>query len=713
VRPVSFQFEILPVLTKQGCATGSCHGSPHGKGGFSLSLYGYDPAFDRISLTRDGFNRRINVIDPADSLMLKKPLLEVSHGGGKRLHRADPGYRILHDWIYQGAPTGLSSLQCMGIQVTPSGGQVMNALHRTQQLRVRAVFSDGSAKDVTPIATFDTSNGAAATVTPAGLVTGRGRGQAAISVRYLDRLVSVDITDVEQVPGFHWTNPPELNLVDRLVDAKLKQLQYAPAPLCGDPVFLRRASLDLTGVLPAPERTRRFLADRSPDRRVKLIDELLASEEYARFQALKCADLMRVTSARLKGGNAERFAGWIADSYRKNQPYDQFVRDLLTASGDPAACPPACYYVAIPTMEERTEMTAQLFMGTRVECAHCHNHPFEKWTMRDYYSIAAVFARTEATDKQVRVAATGEAIQPTTKEVMKPWGAADGVTQSADRRAAFAGWLVRPGNPYFARVEVNRIWADLFGRGIVNPVDDFRSSNPPSNGPLLDALAREFEHNGYDRKAIFRLICNSRAYQSTTAANKFNAGDETLFSHMHPRLLMAEQLKDAMALATGALPPLSEAAAKLTALRVELMAASVPAEAARLRAEAARLEERSEYATQRAVPERTTFTEEFGQPERTTACTCERQSAPTLLQALELLNGQAAYTLARAAADRYSGLTDDALIDRIYLAGLCRLPSAAERQAAKRYIGRAPSRSQGVTDVVWALLGTREFLFQH
>ena len=710
--PISFQFDVLPVLTKQGCATGSCHGSPHGKGGFSLSLYGYDPNIDRVSLTRDGYNRRINVMEPSDSLMIKKPLLEIPHMGGKRLHRSDAAYAILRDWIFGGAPTTLSAGQCERIDVTPNGGRVLYSGSRKQQISVVARFSNGSARDITPIASFETSNSAVATVDANGLITGRSRGQAAISIRYLDKLESLYITVVEDVPGFKWNNPVENNVVDRLVDAKLKQLQVLPARVCSDAVFLRRAFLDLTGLLPSPDRTRKFLADAAPDRRAKLVDELLSSEEFARFWALKQADLLRVSPQRLKAAGAERFAEWIVDSYRRNEPYDRFVREILTAEGDASKVAPASYFLAIPTMEERTEMTAQVFMGTRLECTKCHNHPFEKWTMRDYYSIAGVFARTKADNGIVTSAPVGEAMHPTTKEAMKPWGAAVAGIPDLDRRQSFADWLVKPGNPYFAGAEVNRIWSDLFGRGIVDPVDDFRSSNPPSNVALLDTLAHEFEKSGYDRKGIVRLICCSRAYQSSAETNRFNVNDEMLFSHARTRLLMAEQLKDAMALTTRALPPISDRSAKVAQLRKQLEQ-SDSRDAAALRSEIARLENRMEYATQRPYPERQAFTVAFGQPERATACTCERQNSPTLLQALELLNGETAYQMARRAAAGYAGLDADRLIEEIYVAGLCRRPSARERQTAKQYLEKAKSRDDGVTDLTWALLSTQEFLFQH
>jgi hypothetical protein len=715
--PVQFQFETLPVLTKQGCASGSCHGSPHGKGGFSLSLFGYDPRIDRVSLTRDGFNRRVNVLEPEESLILKKPQLEVPHVGGKRLRKTDAAYGVLRNWVYEGARTELTATACERIELRPGAARVLHAPHLQQQVSVLAYFSDGTTRDVTPIATFESSQPAVASVDPDGLITGHARGQAAISIRYLDQLESFYVTVVEDVPGFAWKPAPEYNWIDRLVNAKLRQLQYLPGPTCSDEVFLRRVYLDLTGLLPSPEATRKFLAECEAERgseinqearksgnqaassrpstsvpisqkaRARLVDALLETEEYARFWALKKADLMRVSPKRLKDGSAEGFANWLVTATRTNMPYDRFAREILTAAGDAKQVAPANYFLAIPTVEERTEMTAQLFMGSRVECAKCHNHPFERWTMRDYYSIAAVFARTHAAKNEVRLANSGETLNPSTKEVMQPWGMTAEQLHSqatADRRVFFAEWLTRRGNPLFARVEVNRIWADLLGRGIVNPVDDFRSSNPPANVRLLDALAKEFESHGFDRKHVIRLICNSQTYQRSTETNRFNESDEALFSHAHPRLLTAEQLKDAISVATRSLPAVPEADAP-----------------------------RSRYATQRPFPEGSAFTAAFGQPQRDTACTCERQTSPTLLQALELLNGGTAYSTVQTGAARYAPLDNDRLIEELYLAALCRQPSAKERLTARRYLEKATNRGDAVTDLVWTLINTQEFLFQH
>ncbi len=675
--PVQFRFETLAVLTKSGCSTGSCHGSPHGRGGLSLSLFGYDPAIDRIALTRDGYSRRLSLIDPEESLLLKKPLLEVSHGGGRRFRRGEVGWSVLRRWIAEGASVESAAIECVGIEVLPGPERVLRAPWLRQQLSVLARFSDGSSRDVTSIATYSSSHSSVADVTDSGLVTGSARGQSSVSVRYLEHLKSVHFTVVEQVPGFVWRPEPETNPVDRLVNAKLRQLMYQPSDLAGDAVFLRRVSLDLTGLLPSPEVTRRFLADTAADKRARMVDGLLQSDAHARFWALKLADLIRVHPRRLKDGRAEALSQWLVESFRANAPFDRMVRALLTSSGDPRSNPAAGYYLAMGTPEERTEMTAQVFMGSRLECARCHNHPFENWTMRDYYRIAAVFARTNASERAgVTLATAGETMHPTTREVMTPW-AGEAADPAADRRVAFVDWLVRPGNPYFARVEVNRIWAELFGRGIVDPVDDFRSSNPAANSPLLDALAREFEAGGYDRRRIIRMICNSRAYQRSTATNRLNEQDDALFSHARARLLSAEQIRDALTLVTQPEP--------------------VP----------------SSLATQRAFPERSPFTTAFGQPQRETACTCERHSEPTLLQALELLNGRTIQLAAEQGASRYEGLDDGAAVTELYLAAYSREPNERERTTAIAHLRGRPNRREALVDLLWTVMNTREFVFQH
>ncbi|WP_395141975.1 DUF1553 domain-containing protein [Armatimonas sp.] len=859
--PVRFAFEAVPILTKQGCASGSCHGSPHGKGGFSLSLFGYEPKIDRIALTRDGFSRRVNTLEPAESLILKKPTLAIPHVGGKRLRVGDARYTTLNQWIAEGAEVGIPQASVIKIEVTPGGRRVLEAPYKNQQLSVIAEFTDGTQRDVTALATYETSHPSVASVDADGKITGKSRGFAAVSVRYLDKVQALDLTVVEPRKAFAWKPQPENNPIDALVNARLQQLQCLPARTCSDTEFLRRVSLDLTGLLPSITLTRAFLADKVPGKRGKLIDGLLASEEFARFWALKKADLMRVSPRHLTPEQAGRFSRWLVDATRENLPYDKLANAILTATGSTEQSPAASYFLAIPTPEERTELTAQVFLGSRIECAKCHNHPFENWTMRDYYKIAAVFARTEAKKNKITLATTGEVKHPTTGENMEPWAKTSSPTE--DRRTAFASWLTTPQNPFFARVEANRIWAELTGRGIVEPVDDFRSSNPPSNPQLLDWLTQEFVKSGFDRKKLIRLICQSQTYQRVAVAP--SAADETLFSHAKVRLLTAEQLQDAIGATTGTLALASSLPGQLAALGMQLVQQdaaleteypswlathtervktlplwqstwqdsgmprteihegleyhfeeterqtraltrtihsdtartvsvrlkisdqgklelngkaiggnlkkdspitlelipgenkitlrltgdnlffswklnestgdlsspliealrsgdAVPIHAFYLAGDSKRtellrqisvLEDRVAYATQRPWPEQTAFTKTFGQPARETACTCERRQTPTLLQALELLNGKTSYESVARGAARYANLTDAQLIEDLYLIALSRFPSERERTIASAFLKRPEqNRAAAVTDLLWTVVNTQEFLFQ-
>lgn len=918
--PVRFRTEVLPSLTKQGCNGGSCHGSPQGKGGFSLSLFGSDPAVDEENLVRGGLNRRIDLANPPDSLLLKKPLMRLPHIGGKKLAPADAAHEVLSRWIAEGASIADSGApRCTGIRVHPSGSRVLKSPWLGQQLSVVAAFSDGTTRDITPIATYETSHKDVLGVDARGRVSGLKRGQGAVSVRYLSHVESVHFTVVEDVPGFQWVDFPAANFVDELAHRKLRQLQVTPSAVCDDAVFLRRIHLDLTGLLPAADAVRSFLGDASPGKRRRAIDTLLASEEFARFWGQRSADLMRVSSKGLPGGRAEVFAGFIVDSYRRNTPFDQFATAILTSSGDGSEAPAANYFLAIGKLSDLTETTAQLFMGSRINCAKCHNHPFENWTQEDYYRISAVFARLRTENGMVSLDESGEARHPVSGKVMSPFAAPTGERNdgTVDRRAGFARWLTRPGNPYFARVEVNRVWAALLGRGIVDPVDDFRSSNPASNPELLDGLASFFERSGYDRKALIRAICGSNTYQASAVPNQFNSHDESLFSHARVRRLSAEQLHDAIALVAGQLKPATEIvsdvaglearlASRAEELRIDLAdwTARMHAEVAclpwwagawkstgpftagkedphlvafgpegasasaagekpgvvrwtvrddwemdrpqslvevagatyltraifsraggttivklgtgkfelklwldgklmfdsrsdrkkagnanreipldltpgkhqvlvkfskkagpaqvrlsvapaggkatgipglsgegiellagnpvpgptpalarlradgdpatlKLRSQLKTLVDRSGYATQRLLPAQSEFLRAFGQPPRESPCACERSDEPTVDQALQMLNGPLVAKLVASASSRYARMADAELTEEIYLTALTRFPTDSEKKKVAGYLSRHPDRCEAVSDLVWALVNTREFLLQH
>ena len=659
--PIRFHSEVLAVLTKQGCNSGSCHGSPQGKGGFALSLFAYAPDLDAHSLVRADRGRRVSLLRADDSLFLKKPTLRVAHKGGRRLARNSLEFRVLRDWVHEGATIAFESEpRCVALEVSPSPARVLffhDASTVEQQLRVVARFSDGSARDVTAIASYDSSDPDVATVDARAKVVGLRRGQVAISVRYLDELESVHFTFVRDVPGFEWNGDAAgAGIVDRLVHARLRLLQIPVSPGVSDSVFLRRVRLDLTGLLPTADEAREFLGDPSPHKRRRLVDRLLASEAHARFWGQKRADLLRVRSDLLSEAGARAYGNWIVSSVRDNMPSDDFVHRLLTTSADLATAPEASYFFTAPDPSTLTETTAQLFMGARVNCAKCHNHPFEAWTQNDYYHIAAAFGRVaiqgdpkkDPASAVVSVAAEGEVSHPTSGRVMPPWpiGPAEASARgdAGDRRVRFARWLTSASNRDFPRVEVNRIWAELFGRGLVDPVDDFRSSNPPANPELLDALAAEFVRSGFDRKHVLRLVLNSQTYQRSTKALDLNRDDERLGSRMIPRLLTAEQLHDALLLLTGEV---------------------VGAEPGR------------RFATQNVLPPRTEFLSAFGAPERSSPCACERRSEPTLPQLLQVMNGQEVHQRIRAAAQRYRA--SETLVGDLYLAALARPPTQAER----------------------------------
>ena len=493
--PVSFHYEVRAALTKQGCNSGACHGSPRGKAGFRLSLFAYDAKFDQMTLVREKYGHRTNLVDPESSLLLMKPTMQVAHGGSRRLRKSDPAYAVLKNWIAEGCRIDDPDLAvCEKVEVRPVSGRVLRWPAHTQQLVVSAHFSDGTVKDVTPLATYSSSDESVATVSPDGLVVGHDRGQAATMVRYLDKVESCTLIFVRDVDSFVWNNPPEFNYVDRLVHGKLRQLKYLPSDACSDDKFIRRVYLDVVGILPEIAEVEAFLNDSSSDKRSRLIDRLLERPEHARFWALKWADILRLKEQSVTAEGVRKYYQWLVRSVENNIPFDDLARQLLTAQGSTYSEPAANYYRTVTDANSCAETTAQLFLGMRIGCAKCHNHPFERWTQDNYYGLAAFFNRVQrkqtprAGELVVWMARDGEVTQPRTGQQMKPWLPLAGeVTDEGqrDRREIFADWLTEADNPFFARVAVNRIWAQVMGRGIVDPVDDFRDSNPPCNSELL------------------------------------------------------------------------------------------------------------------------------------------------------------------------------------------------------------------------------------
>jgi hypothetical protein len=637
-QPISLESEVLPVLTKHGCSTGACHGSPSGKGGFRLSLRGFDPELDQATLIREALGRRTNPLEPEKSLILRKPTMDVAHGGGKRLRSDDPGYAILKTWIGEGLrPDPAGHAACVALEAHPPRRKI-KLPDRHQQLLARARFSDGASRDVTLLSDFSSTDEQVLTVSRDGLVEAKSRGEAAVLVRYAQQMAVVPFTVLEDVPGFVWPDPPENNYVDRLVFAKLRELRIPPSELCTDGEFVRRVYLDVIGTLPTEEETLAFLADTDPQKRAKLIDQLVERPEYARFWALRWGDLLRAKASKLSTAGVHKLHRWLVESLRQNMPYDRFARELVTAEGSTYQNPPAAFLRALPDPNTCAETASQIFLGIRIQCAKCHNHPYERWTQDHYYGIGAFFARVrmresplpgerfvvEGRQGEVTHLRTGKPARP-----LLPLAGPMELADDADRREVFAAWLTSPENPLFAKVAVNRIWGHLMGRGIVEPVDDFRESNPPSNAALLEALADDFQQHSYDQKHIIRTILTSRTYQLSSRASELNAKDEKLFSHSLARMLSAEQLLDAISRVTGS-------PERFPGLPAGTLATQLP-----------------------SPDVGSAFLRLFGQPSRETPCECERGKDAKLPQALQLISGDFLTKKIRDPAGRLGSLFDD------------------------------------------------------
>jgi hypothetical protein len=700
--PVDFKTQVIPTLTKAGCNSGACHGTPTGKNGFRLSLRGYLPDDDHAHLTHDMEGRRLNRLQPDGSLFLLKGSGAVPHEGGPRFARGSYLYRLLRDWVAEGAPPATAaSPQLSVLEVFPAQ-RVLETTGGGQQLAVTAVFADGSRRDVTRLARFSVSDPEAATVSADGLITPRKMGETTVLVQFLAAVATARLTFLSEVPGFAWTAPVEQNFIDGHTFARQRLLRIQPSERCTDDEFLRRVFLDVCGILPTPDETRRFLADPAADKRARLIDALLERPEYVDFWTLKWADRLGCNNRFVGERGAYAYRDWIWGCVNANLPFDQFARALITASGPNYSSPPASFYRRVRDPQTRVEAVSQLFLGVRIGCARCHNHPFERWTQDDYYGLAAFFSRVRYKDgpfflgiynkeETVWLDRQGEVTHPRTAQVMKPkplGSAALNVAEGRDRRELLADWVTRPDNPFFARVAVNRLWHHLFGRGIVEPVDDFRDSNPPCNPELLDALAADFVAHHFDVKHTLRTILNSATYQLSSATNPFNENDDVYFSHARVRRLSAEQLLDAISEVTG----------------VPERFAGVP-----LGTRAAQLPDGELFHP---------LLKAFGRPPRAIECECERENDATLEQALFLEAGRTIHDKLRSdqglpARLATSSLPPDALAEELFLTTLCRYPSPAERERVVGRLAAAKERRQALEDVLWALLNHREFLFQH
>jgi Protein of unknown function (DUF1549)/Protein of unknown function (DUF1553) len=697
---VTFLRDVAPILNKVGCTAGTCHGAAKGKNGFKLSLRGYDPRFDYEALLYDLSGRRFNRADPGRSLMLLKPTQEVAHGGGQRFPKDSDYYQTIYAWISQGVPFGDPAKDAVrAIQVEPKE-VFMPQPGQAANLKVVARYLDGATRDVTREAVIESNVPDVAQVSPSAQVKGERVGEATLLVRYQGQLSPIPVTVLNPKPGFVWSAPPQYNFIDSAIDAKLQRLHIQPSAVVDDATFLRRVSLDLTGQIPTAKDVQAFLADPAPSRqkRAKMIDRLIASPSYVDHWTVKWGDLLQSSRKYLGDKGVYEFRQWIHDSIAANKPYDKMVLELLTARGSSYDNPAANYFRVTRDAKPTMEKTTQVFLGVRMVCAQCHDHPFERWTQSQYYEMSAFFSAVglragyevgeeivfdQRADYEMKHPKDGHVVAP---KLLLASAKPMTVPSDEHRRDALAEWIVSRDNPFFAEAIANRIWSYFFGKGIIDPVDDIRASNPPSNPALLDALAKDVADHNFDLQHLMRTIANSRAYQTSIDVNEWNAADRDNFSHAVPRRLSAEELMDAVASAAGARPNFPEVPEDTSA--AQLVDPHIGQEG---------------------------FLDVFGRPPRESSCECERRSDFSLPQALNLVNGR---TISDAVADPkgrvaslvLSGKSDAAIIDELYLASWGRPPSADERDRGVRYLAGG-AKAMRAQDLLWALLNSKGFLY--
>lgn len=694
---VRFVRDIEPVLGKLGCNAGTCHGSAKGKNGFKLSLRGYDPDFDYQALVNDISGRRFNRALPEDSLMLLKPTAEVPHEGRQVIKPGSREFKLLRDWIAQGAKTeAVKGARAVSVEILP-GDVEMDLPGREQQMLVIAKYTDGTTRDVTRDAHFSVSNIEVAKAGADGVIKGLRRGEAAILVRFEGIYATKLLTIMGDRTGYQWADVAENNFIDQHVNAKLRRMKIIPSELCTDAEFLRRASLDLTGLPPKAERVRAFLSDTTPSKqkREKLIDELIGSPDYVKAWANKWADLLQCNSENLGQKGVWVYRQWIAKCIADNMPYDKFVRAVLLAEGSTYQNPAANYFRVLKEPGKITEDVSQTFLGVRFNCNKCHDHPFEKWTQNQYYEFGAHFARVAfkkgtmpGEEVVYRNYNGGEVKHLKTDMVVAPkvpFGSEREMKADEDRRDPFVDWLTSKENPLFAKSMANRAWSYFFGKGIIDPVDDIRGGNPPSNPELLNALTAEFIKSNFDLRALMRTICLSRTYQLSIIPNKWNEDDTINFSHAQPRRLSAEQMLDAVAVATGVHPQFSGMPKGMRPVEIpDGMVAG------------------------------NDFLALFGRPKRQSACECERTSNLTLSHALNLINGTTLSEAVSSPSSRIAKLVqsekdDKKLVEEIYLTCLNRFPT--EKEIAAIDFEHAKSRNELAQDLTWALINSSAFVF--
>jgi hypothetical protein len=701
----NFRNDVQPVLAKSGCNAGACHGAAAGQNGFKLSLRGYDNEGDYTALTHQAFGRRILPSDPARSLVLLKPTAAVPHKGGKRFETNSIDYRILSEWIAEGAPGPKDDdPRIVNIEVLPE--TVVLRPGDSQQLLVRATFSDGHVADVTHWAKFNAANASVTQVDDEGKVNVIGNGEGAITVWYLSRIAVATVT----APFSNSINPrvfagaPRRNFIDDLTLEKLQSLNLPPSPRCSDAEFIRRVFIDAAGILPAESETVAFVADKSPGKRDRLIDSVLQRTEFIDYWAYKWSDLLLVNSAKLKPAAVWAYYDWIRGNVAANTPWDEMAREVVTARGSTLRNGAANFYVLHDDPRAMTETTSQAFLGMSVTCAKCHNHPLEKWTNDQYYKMANLFARVRVKDGSragesvVFTSTDGDLVQPLRGKPQIP-APLDGkpvpISWRGDRREPLADWLVSPENPYFSRAIVNRIWANYMGVGLVENVDDLRATNPASNEKLLAASAQYLAGHHFDLKAFMRVILQSETYQRSSKPLPENQGDTRFYARYYPRRMMAEVLLDAISQVTGVPTEFKRDGGGV--YPVSWRALQLP-----------------------DVSADSYFLKSFGRPERNITCECERTADPSMTQVLDISNGDTINKKLEAKTGRISKMLEGKMpsakmIEEAYLAAFSRLPTAEESASLEKVFDKAGEKDRRtvVEDMFWALLSSKEFLFNH
>ncbi|MSR50585.1 MAG: DUF1549 domain-containing protein [Gemmataceae bacterium] len=695
-RPISFKLDVMPIFLRNGCNQGGCHGAARGKDGFRLSLFGFDPDGDHYRLTRELNGRRINLAIPEESLLVEKSTGKVPHTGGQKFAVGEQYYNDLVRWVDAGGPQDPAGIATpLSVDLFPKTA-LLDGKGSTQQLIVRAKYSDGSERDVTSLALFLSSNDSSGKVSPNGLVTAGDRGEAFVMARFSTFTVGVPFIVLPKDLKFSFPATPEKNYIDTLVNAKLKNLRIAPSATCSDEVFLRRIFIDLTGMLPSVEEYKTFMTNKSADKREQLVKDLMERKEFSELWVLKWAELLQIRSSNQVSYKATLlYYNWLQDRIARNVPLNQWVQELLGANGGTFNNPVTNYYQNETDILKVTENVAQVFMGMRIQCAQCHNHPFDRWTMDDYYGFAAFFTqigRKRTDDPRELVvfnSGSGEINHPLGGRRMAPKYLGGEVPDvvGKDRRGLMAEWLASPKNPYFATNLSNMVWTHFFGVGIINEVDDVRVSNPPSNSELLQELGKKFTEYNYDFKRLVKDIVLSNSYQLSTQANASNESDTKNFSHSSIRRIKAETFLDCISQVTetkNKFPGLP-----LGARAVQIADGQV-----------------SNY-----------FLTTFGRATRESVCSCEVKLDPTLSQSLHLLNGDA--TTQRITQGNLIGKllkdkkTPEEILDEIYVRCLSRMPSADEKTKVLALVNAEKDKKQVLEDAFWAVLNTREYMFNH